>query len=305
MLSLRLAVDRMKISSFQTRDDQVYESAAGNMACKQQAEDVGNVINVHRDALKTLFPVPPKRAARRSTRTTLVSSAFVVTMLAGLWWLDPAYRSEHFSTDVGARSTVELADGSRLILDTATKLTVNWHLRSRRVTLKEGRTRFEVARAVWRPFTIDAGDAQVRVVGTQFDVWRAKDVARISVYEGRVAVWRNNSDAKPLMLVAGQQTNVQQDAPSDLQAVGIEGDLKGAWKNGTLVFLNTALIDAVAIIQRYRQTPIRIVDRPTEGLTVSGVFNSGNTDQLLDLLPGILPVHVEHKVDGSIELSAR
>lgn len=296
----------MKISAGHEPEDRQPETAAGHATRKQRdAEKVGAALDTHRDALKTMFPVPPSRAPRRK-RTAVVGTALAALVAAGLWWADPAYRSEHFVTQVGERSTVALADGSRLVLDTASELTVQWRLRSRRVVLADGRALFEVEPTAWRPFHVDAGMLQVRVVGTRFDVWRQPDSASVAVYEGKVAVWRPEHEDRQILLVPGQRTEVSGgDTRQDLTSESVTGDMQGAWKDGRLVFLNTPLAEAIAVIQRYHRAPIRLADEQTGRLTVSGVFDSSNTEQLLALLPGILPVQVARKADGSIELGAR
>ncbi|GGC11537.1 sensor [Oxalicibacterium flavum] len=296
----------MKISTAHEPEDRQPETAAGHATRKQRdAEKVGAALDTHRDALKTMFPVPSSRAPRRK-RTAAAGTALAALLAAGLWGIDPAYRSEHFVTQIGERSTVELADGSRLVLDTATELTVQWHLRSRRVVLADGRAHFDVAAAIWRPFTVDAGQTQVRVVGTRFDVWRRPDGTSVSVYEGKVAVWRKDRKNAQIVLLPGQQAEVSDvDEAQALSRADIAGDTQGAWKDGRLVFLDTPLTEALAVIQRYHRAPIRLADAQTGRLTVSGVFDSRNTDQLLRLLPGILPLQVERKADGSTELGAR
>lgn len=269
-------------------------------------EHVGVALDAHRASLKELFPIPPKRAAR-SKRNGATATVLAAALAAGLWWADPAYHSEHFVTQVGERSTVELADGSQLVLDTATELNVSWHLRSRRVALADGRVHFDVAPSGWRPFTVDAGSAQIRVVGTRFDVWRKADATRVSVYEGKVTVWRDGQEAERILLLPGQQTDVgAEDGAANAPRVrDIGADASAAWKDGRLVFLNTPLLEAISVIQRYRREPIRVLDPHIAQLTLSGVFNIDNAEQLLDLLPGVLPVRIERRADGSAELSAR
>jgi len=291
-------------SIFSRQDAQTQSSSQTAAGQKADAAHISDAIDVHRDVLKTLYPIPQQRAPR-SKRISVTGSVIAAALLAGVWWLDPAYKTEHFSTDVGRRSVVELADGSHLTLDTATELTVRWHLRSRQVVLADGRARFDVAPSSWRPLTVDAGQAQVRVVGTQFDVSRHQDGAQVSVYEGKVDVWRQGHEDQRVMLIRGQQTFVQADTDEVLRATDIAEDIKGMWKDGRLVFMNTPLKNAIAVIQRYRNAPIRIADDEASRLTVSGVFNSDNTDQLLELLPSILPVRVAYKSDDSIELRAR
>src|SRR6185312_16380584 len=58
----------------------------------------------------------------------------------------------------------------------------------RDVELIEGQALFAVAHDVARPFIVSAGNAAVRAVGTQFDVYRKQTGTTVTVVEGRVAV---------------------------------------------------------------------------------------------------------------------
>jgi transmembrane sensor len=269
-------------------------------------------LDAGRDTLKALFPLPPARAKaapRRTGRTVGAALALVFATLACLWVLDPAYRHEQFASAVGERRQLELADGSRLTLDTGTELAVSWHLRSRRVELRQGRARFAVAKAVVRPFEVDASRAQVRVVGTVFDVRRDPAAVQVVVYEGKVEV-RRAGEAQAALVTPGRALRVGNDSgngqPAAAQPVDI--DAAGGWQQGRLVFSRTPLSQALAEMQRYRREPVRLREdpaRPIGELALSGTFDSAQTDRALDLLPRILPVQVARLPDGTVEVRAR
>ncbi len=252
-----------------------------------------------REQLKQRFPMPeptPRRKPGRATRAGLLSLA----LLAGLIALDPAYRSEHYMTQVGQRQAVQLADGSTVLLDGASELEVSWHLRSRQTRLAQGQALFEVAPMWYRPFLVEAGPASVRVVGTRFNVDRQQDAVRVSVAEGRVAVHAGGASS---LLEPGQQVRVQD---GRLGAVAkVEGAEVGAWKDGQLLFERTPLREVLGVLQRYHAKPLRLVDPALGSLPVSGVFDSAHVDRLLSLLPGILPVTVSTAADGAVLVAPR
>jgi transmembrane sensor len=267
-------------------------------------------LDAGRDTLKALFPLPPARAKaapRRTGRTVGAALALVFAMLACLWVLDPAYRHEQFASAVGERRQLELADGSRLTLDTGTELAVSWHLRSRRVELRQGRARFAVAKAVVRPFEVDAGRAQVRVVGTVFDVRRDPAEVQVVVYEGKVEV-RRAGETQAALLTPGRALRVGNDNGQPAAAQPVDIDAEGGWQQGRLVFSRTPLSQALAEMQRYRREPVRLREdpaRPIGDLALSGTFDSAQTDRALELLPRILPVQVARLPDGTVEVRAR
>jgi transmembrane sensor len=74
------------------------------------------------------------------------------------------------ATHAGERRNVTLEDGTRLDLDSDTRVDVAFNNKSRRLTLLKGRTYIEVERDPSRPFAVDAGDQTIVDRGTAFGV---------------------------------------------------------------------------------------------------------------------------------------
>ncbi|MFT4241810.1 MAG: FecR domain-containing protein [Acidovorax sp.] len=261
-------------------------------------------LDAERDALRALFPLPPPKPPRARTALRNGGAAALVlgTATGLLYWADPAWRTEHHATAIGEQRSVALADGSTLTLDTATALDVSWHLRSRRVALRHGQARFAVEPSAWRPFEVTAAATRIRVVGTIFDVRRDRDQVQVTVLQGRVEVRGPGSADAPQLLTPGQRLHLGGPLPATPQPV--DATQVGAWQLGRLVFDRTPLREALAEVQRYRSAPIRLRDDGRLGAqAVTGVFETAHTDQLLDLLPRIVPAQVRRHGDGSVEIS--
>jgi transmembrane sensor len=70
------------------------------------------------------------------------------------------------------------------------------------------------------------------------------------------------------------------------------------------VFDRTPLREALADVQRHRSAPIRLHDDGRLGRhAISGVFEAERTDQMLDLLPRIVPAQVQRRADGSVDIA--
>ena len=260
------------------------------------------VIARHRDVLMERFPLPPASAAKPRRRGKLVLAA-VVAAAAGVavLWADPAYRTDYLSTPVGHQLTAGLADGSRIVLNTDTRLDIAWHLRSRRVQLHTGQALFDVEHKTYRPFTVEAGDTRVTVVGTMFDVWRKPESVQVTVLRGRVKV---QSGGEPVYLTENQQVQAVGQQVSAVAAV--DAATQTVWKDGKLMFDRTPLRNALQEMQRYISTRIAPVDDELGSLRVSGVFDTARADAMLDLLPAILPVAVARDgSNGVVRIKAR
>ncbi|MBH3423877.1 FecR family protein [Pseudomonas gessardii] len=259
----------------------------------QEEEAIARV----REDLKQRFPLPPSTPAKNKRPTGKTLGLLLLAMVAGVAWVDPAYRSEHFASQVGQRQALQLADGSRVLLDSSTQMTVSWHLRSRQVELKAGQALFEVSPRVYRPFLVDAGLVGVRVVGTRFNVSRQEQDVQVSVAEGKVAV-RAAATGLVTALEPGQQLRLQKGQEAQVKRVDV--DDVTAWQQSRLVFESTPLEEVIGTLQRYHRQPIRLMDPRLARLPVSGVFDSGHVDRLLALLPGILALSVSTAADGSV-----
>jgi transmembrane sensor len=128
--------------------------------------------------------VPP---ATRIRVRTAACVAFAVAALGALsWWSN--VRMPTYATEVGEQRILRLPDGSSVELNSRSRIRVRFSSRERTVELIEGQALFRVAKDPQRVFLVRSGTANVRAVGTQFDVYRKRGGTLVTVVEGRVAV---------------------------------------------------------------------------------------------------------------------
>jgi transmembrane sensor len=268
----------------------------------RQAENApeNDLLARHRDELKKRFPLPAPAKKTKHSPLTLSVVIAALGFAGGLIWLDPAYRSEHYSSAAGQVHSVELVDGSIITLDGSSQIDVSWHLRSRRVELQSGQALFDVAPASYRPFLTRAGSTEIVVVGTRYNVSRLADDVRITVEEGKVDV---RGQGNNVLLTPGKQVlvhNGQVGKPIKIDAESLIG-----WTEGRLVFDRTPLIEVLDAVRRHRGTSVRLADAGLAQFPVSGTFDSANLDSLLALLPKVLPLELSTAADGTLSLSHR
>jgi transmembrane sensor len=239
-------------------------------------------------------PGPDTLLSRWTARRLTTAAAACVVMLSTVigWQL---LRTPSYHTEVGAMQAVPLPDGSRMTLNTNTKLQVDVTPTERRVILSRGEAFFEVAKDPTRPFVVMAGDRRVVAVGTQFSVRREGNELRVLVTEGMVRLENSTSpaatsqsagSARPdqRMLTAG--TIARADADAVLvreQTVGQVEQLL-SWRNGYLVFDNTPLSEAVAEFNRYNERQVVIEDPQVAEIAVGGNFRATNVDAFVRLI---------------------
>ncbi|MDT9600614.1 FecR family protein [Sphingosinicella rhizophila] len=207
----------------------------------------------------------------------------------------------HVETRVAETRSMQLADNSRIHVGARSTLEVAVTNRGRQVALNQGQAFFEVAKDPARPFTVLAGDAVVRVLGTKFDVRRVGSGAEVSVLEGRVEVSRRSGGAIRV-LTAGQQAGY--DSEHGLTPTRNVNE-PGGWRQGRLRYADAPLRDVVADVNRYSPTPVRLASEAVGDLRVTASFRTSNIDDLARNLEHALPVQARTEPDGDILLSMK
>jgi transmembrane sensor len=217
------------------------------------------------------------------------------------------------ATQIGQDKVVSLKDGSKLTVGARSSLAVKLDdPRRREVVLKEGEAFFEVAHNPDRPFYVIAGDAQVRVVGTKFDVRRVGDDVQVSVLEGRVEVRRRGRDDAPVgapagparVLTAGEESTFRPEVAARFEPEEPVTVTPGEWRFGRRFYVDAQLKDIIADANRYSAYPIR-VDPKIGTLRMTTSFRTADTDGLLTNIEATLKLQSHREPDGAIKLDAR
>ena len=224
-----------------------------------------------------------------------------------LWPIDSTYR-----TPVGGTASVPISDGSKVVLNTDSRIRLDITDIERRVELQKGEAFFDVARDPTRPFVVEAGERRVIAVGTQFSVRRERDGLRVFVTEGRVRIedarepaLERKREAPLLMLAAGSIVRAgEAGVLVDRRAVSeVEGYL--SWRTGHLIFRDTPLADAVAEFNRYNTRKIVIDDPVVAALRISGKFRATQFEAFVRILEDGFPVQARHKDDEIVLTASR
>ncbi|QLG91724.1 FecR domain-containing protein [Pseudomonas yamanorum] len=212
-----------------------------------------------------------------------------------------------FHTQVAAHHkgirTLHLPDGSTLYVNANTRLRVDFNAHQRIVHLDQGQLYIEVAADKERPLFVQAGEANVRVVGTGFDVRRSQQQLVVSVAHGQVAFDPNPK--APATLLGAQQRAVWSYAKGTLQQQTLNAGEVADWRSGHLSFRNRELASLIDELGLYRPTASVQVDNAVAQLKVSGNLDVNDPDALLNALPALLPVKTVALADGKVRIEAR
>lgn len=210
------------------------------------------------------------------------------------------YARATYETAVGEHKTVELPDGSEVIINTDSRVRVSYSFDERGVYLDKGEGHFIVEKNVDRPFRVYVGSRIVEAVGTAFNVQRSEgNDIEVMVTEGVVNLKSVTEEidsptigSEPVevpanniqSLVAGDYAAVSADQAEEkiekVKMLKSEMEAKLAWREGMLLFQGESLDFVVREVSRYTETKIE-ADQSIKDIVVNGYFRAGDIDGLL------------------------
>lgn len=234
------------------------------------------------------------RNSVHSKRRVILKSVFGVALLGGTATVvrkQSAWQSamaEH-QTAIGEQRKIVLADGTRIMLNTATAIDVYFDDQLRQVVLHRGEIMIETARdEAGRPFELLTDNGNIRPIGTRFTVRHHEQsgTTAVAVLEGAVNI--APTDGNSMRVNAGEQTRFTRLAA--LTPFALDNS-SAAWTDGVLVVERMRLADFLAELDRYRPGILRC-DPAVAELLVSGSYPLRDPDAVLALLTETLPLRI-------------
>ena len=239
---------------------------------------------------------PGQRVRWAAAATVLV--AIVAYLLNGGF-----FAGRHYSTPVGGVASIPLLDGSKVTLNTDSKIQVAVTKQERRVYLDQGEVFFEVAKDPARPFIVEVGDKRVIAIGTKFAVRREAGNIRVVVIEGKVRV---EVAKRPTASLTAGAVTLTTDAGTSVQDSSLsDAEDYLAWLRGVLVFHEVTLAEATAEFNRYNSRKMIITDLAVGALRIAGAFRSSNLDGFVRLLEQGYPIRFVQQEDRIVLMGYR
>jgi len=195
------------------------------------------------------------------------------------------------STGTGEIRTITLADGSRVVLSSASAIDVRFNQQERLIVLRAGEILVTSApdpAPLYRPLCVQDRHGIVQALGTRFTVRQEADSSHVAVFEGAVDVRPVHAPGIAVRIDAGQGASF---SASAVQTPALVLESAAAWVRGLLVADGMRLDALIAELARYRPGLLRC-DPAVGHLKVSGVFSVRDTDRALHNLTRVLPVNV-------------
>ncbi|WP_418233066.1 FecR family protein [Butyricimonas virosa] len=167
----------------------------------------------------------------------------------------------------GGEYKIVLADGSRVWINSQSVLEFPACFvgKERRVRL-QGEAYFEVSKNVEKPFIVDMGNKEIRVLGTSFNVNDYDGKFVTTLVSGKVQVFVNDKD---YVLTSSMQVRVEGD---DVFVEEVDVREFTAWKDGLFVFKKQKLREVMDILSRWYDVDVFYQNLELQNLHFTGTI---------------------------------
>ncbi|QGY45213.1 DUF4974 domain-containing protein [Maribellus comscasis] len=193
---------------------------------------------------------------------------------------------------VGSRTSLELADGTKVWLNHGSKLLYpqNFEGKNRTVTLV-GEGYFDVAHNPKKPFIVKTDRINVTALGTRFNVKAYSDDKTVSatLKSGKIEVKssKNKITMKPNQHLKLGLNNEK------FKVQNVDPEKYISWKDGKLIFEDDNIENIVKRLSRWYDVDIEIIDPEIKDLTYTATFIDEPLFQILEMLAVVTPIKYE------------
>jgi len=188
-----------------------------------------------------------------------------------------------------------LADGSEVWLDVASSITYPTAFagKERKVQIT-GEAYFEVAHNEAKPFIVQKGDVEIRVLGTHFNVnaYDDENSLKVTLLEGAVKVERHGNES--LNITPGQQAEINGQGKMELNKE-VDIDEVMAWKNNWFNFNSLTVPDIMQQIERWYNVSVTYQGKPGNKHFSGIVSRNNNVSEVLKIME---QAGIKFKIEG-------
>ena len=272
---------------------------------------INSIDSTDTDAALSLIHSRMRRKQGRSTMRWLVycAAALSIPLMVATGLLSSKLKQNaqaapvEISCTTGMVSCATLPDGSRVWLNSNSKLSYPAVFGyERRVTL-EGEGYFEVAKAGGRKFIVEAGSQQVEVTGTEFDIEAYSDSSpeiRTTLVSGSIRLHCSDASGREHIfdVSPGEQYIYNQESHK-LQRKALDGKQVSAWKEGKTILNNTSLEDALRAIGNRFNVEFLVRNEKLLSNRYTGTFSGQRLEVVLEHFRRTTNIHFDTNIKGT------
>lgn len=247
----------------------------------------GNAALAGREEAQGQFPVV--RAGRTGRRTWLMAAASVLALGMTAWMGRDHILYKTYATEFGETRSVELSDGTKVILNANTSMQVprfGFGEETREVKLN-GEAFFNVTHTIDnKRFMVKTDDNfEVMVLGTEFSVYTRQKGGKVLLKKGKVhLLFSEGKQKKELVMKPGDLVTMEKSAKKPVVKPNADTQKLTAWTGNRFIFDKTPLSEVAGQLQEHYGIKVEIKDNRFASRTVSGTFQPESGEELLSLL---------------------
>jgi ferric-dicitrate binding protein FerR (iron transport regulator) len=267
-------------------------------------------VNVEEALEKVSAKLGAQQTKKLPVRKLSISVAAIFILAFGLFALietrSPKSNGIVISTLADATPTeYTLPDGSVVTMNKSSILCYPKKFRNneRRIAFY-GEGYFDIVSDKSKPFIIESGKTETRVVGTEFNLKTKPDsTVRVIVTEGLVALRLTESLQEELLLEIGQAGEY---SSKENRLIKEENQDKNflSWKSGRLSFVDMELSKAIHDISRHYNVEIKLGSTEMDSLKFTATFEQLSLEETMENLALIIDAKIVRNESGySIRLN--
>ncbi|MGM9508986.1 FecR family protein [Larkinella sp. GY13] len=294
---IQLATEYIKTIQFSETDP----SPADLAQLKQRIwNDIENPAR-HPDRRAEFRPDSPVRTTAWYQQPYWAAAAAIVLILSlGLgWWAYDSTTGLTYRTAYGKIQEIKLADGSIVTLNANSSLKVADNLGDRaiREVWLSGEAYFDIAKRKGSKFIVHTPEAQVEVLGTEFNVNTRREQTNVVLHEGKVQLSTENQSS--LVMKPGDMAIVSP-KNQQIQLKRVQPELYDAWKKSYLILDGKSLPEIITSLEDTFGVTIRLADGKLAEKTLTGKLRTDVADDCIDNLAIILDANVKKTGDAYV-----
>ena len=256
-----------------------------DMAVEKSAPSPGTVISMPLHSRLKADPDDPNESIKSlaSVRTEKKHASFLklalglaasVMLVAGLvsW---QQWNSSDYYSDTGEQVAITLEDESRVLLNTDTRIDLEYSSKQRTLILHQGEALFTVAKDP-RPFVVRLNNTEVEALGTVFTVGQHQNTQWVSVTESQVEL---STPGQRYKLSAGQYLLIKDGQPGKVE--NMRPDHISPWQKGLLIARNKPAAELISQLDRYYPGEIVLLNTDIGDKRMNTVLNIREPEQAL------------------------
>ncbi len=247
-------------------------------------------------------PQPVRLPQYRMLKAMAVAATLLgIFLVAGWWYTLPT--DIHIQTGFGETRTVQLPDGSTVLLNANSQLTYanNWSDTSQRHVQLEGEAFFKVSHHEIRTasgnravkFVVHADDINVEVVGTEFTVKNRHSFTQVALYKGKVQLQTTKNQDR-LVMKPGETAEFNK-AQGDLSLQTQPTETVWAWNQNKLIFKEATLQEVAQTLQDNYGLTLTFTQDSLAGKQFTGEVSEGKIEVLLTAIAETFDCKIQRK----------